>query len=86
MSSIGGGLFDGHPDPEPDRYGSSGRPLITAKGREWAFWAVMAAGVWMAAQGQIMTVIWFMLAVVILLAGLWLAHETRRQLREVKGT
>lgn len=81
--SIGGGLYE-HQDPEPDRYGPSGRALITAKGREWAFWAVMAIGLWAAFQGQPATVFLFLGISLIVLSTGFLAREFRSQWRDSK--
>lgn len=84
---IGGGLYD-H-DPEPDRYRE---PVpwsrIKAAQREWLFWAVMVFGVWVAAQGQFLTVFLLLFTAVSVAASVFLVREARRQWREAreKGT
>lgn len=55
MSGIGGGLHD---DDRPPAVVMTERE-IHAKWREWAFWIVMAIGLWASFQGQPMTAFWF---------------------------
>lgn len=81
--SIGGGLYDR--DPEPDRYEPSGHALITAKGREWAFWAAMVLGLWAAFQGQPATVFLLLGVIITGVSLIFLAREARSQWRDSRG-
>ena len=79
--SVSGGLYD--QDPEPDRH----RTIVseaTVKGaqREWAFWIVMAIGLWASFQGQPATVFLFMGMVLIVTSAIFLGREIKRQWSE----